>query len=604
MEPNNRIPQFEPDSKIDTIRTMNSTFTAIPSDTGKADILLIYPDFAKNSLGTASYPENHLGLNRLATYLDQKGFTVKVLNTTGRAAGTKGPEDLAAYLIENASGFPVLGFHCNSWNISHIVRVLKLIRGQYGDRPMLFGGPLPTAEPQKVVDLVKSLGYSNIGLVQGYGEFALEKIMRSPQKLHDIDGIWSYSNGRATSGRLQRFSPEETKKIPLLDPRFNTFYQLYYKPFLEGHTAEGDTPEDLPVDALYTAQGLDVNHGCPFNCSYCSVHIFGNAVSEYTPQRVCDELETLAKETGFFMFTFTNSNLLFLRKEWLREFCNEIIGRNMHHYLAWSGYHHPNTINLLSEDDFALMKEAGCDQIVVGIQSVDPKVLELFNRPKATYKIFREIRKKTAGAGLELVIDYIRGVPGEDLDIVDAFYDYCVENRIELREFLLKIYPNTALQRKEIDFSGYELVPVTGDLAPELDSYAVIPLKDNPRNSVLTQRINASNREILRARKVRLGLHYLENETQARELKDKIIPRDPHIPEKVKIAMVKMLEKMLSPPPQKAPFVDLSPQEMMKNLILADENAPPVVWKMREKLRAELGEEKFNLLKRKFSGNG
>jgi len=257
---------------------------------------------------------------------------------------------------------------------------------------------------------------------------------------------------------------------------------------------------------------------------------------------------------------------------------------------------------LLSTDELKLMKKAGCDQIVVGIQSVDPKVLELFNRPANTYKIFKEIRKKTAEAGLELVIDYIRGIPGEDLGIVEEFYDYCVANKIEMREFLLKIYPNTDIQKKKIDFSGYELIPITGDLAPELDSYAVIPKKDDPRNTVMTQKINASNREILRNRKIRLGLHYLESETQARELKDAIIPQDTHIPEKVKTAMVKMLEKMLAPQKSQNPFVNLSPQQMMKNLILADENAPPVVKKMQEKLRAELGEEKFAQLRKNFSG--
>jgi radical SAM superfamily enzyme YgiQ (UPF0313 family) len=578
--------------------TSQDTFRCVPEESKKADILLIYPDFAKNSLGTASYPENHLGLNRLATYLDQKGYAVKVLNTTGRAAGTKGPEDLATFLLEHSGDFPILGFHANSWNISHIVRILELIKSAYVRKPILFGGPLPTAEPEKIIRLGKDLGYENIGLVQGYGEFALEKIMRNPLNLAGIKEVWSSQKGRESKGTLQRFTPEETGKIPPLNPRYNTFFQLYYRPFLDG-----SAKEEMPVDAIYTAQGLDVNHGCPFNCSYCSVHIYGNTVSEYTPQRVCDELESLAKETGFFMFTFTNSNLLFLRRQWAVDFCEEIIKRNMHHYLSWSGYHHPNTINLLSTEDLKLMKKAGCDQIVVGIQSVDPKVLDLFNRPKSTYKIFKEIREKTASAGLELVIDYIRGVPGENLDIVEEFYDYCITNRIELREFLLKIYPNTDIKKKDIDFNGYELIPITGNLAPELDSYAVIPKKDDPRNAVLTQKINASNREILRNRKIRLGLHYLSGEAQAKELKDNIIPKDPHIPEKVKTAMIRMLEKMLAPQKTQNPFVNLSPQEMMKNLILADENAPPIVKKMQERLRAELGEEKFRYLRKKYSGN-
>ena len=354
------------------------------------------------------------------------------------------------------------------------------------------------------------------------------------------------------------------------------------------------------LDTIYTAQGLDVNHGCPFNCSYCSVHIFGHQVSEYPPERVCDELEYLARETGFFMFTFTNSNLLFLRRDWVAVFCEEILKRKMDHYLSWSGYHHPNTINLLSVEDFKLLKKAGCDQIVVGIQSVDPKVLELFNRPANTYKTFKEIVEKTAEAGLELVIDYIRGVPGENLEIVEGFYDYCVKNKIEMREFLLKIYPNTDLARKELDLTNYELVPITGDLAQGLDSYAVIPKKDDPKNIDLSRKIQQSNQAINRDRKIRLGRHYVTSPAQARELKTKTIPADPVIPPKVKTAMIKLLDAMLNPPKKTHPIQNLNPQEMMKKLILADENAPPVVKKMQEKLRRELGEEKFAHLRKKY----
>jgi radical SAM superfamily enzyme YgiQ (UPF0313 family) len=600
------------------------SFVCIPEDQKTAEILLIYPDFAKNDLGTASYPDNHLGLNRLASYLDSKGHTVSILNTTGRTEGGGGPEQLASYLKENLNTFDIIGFHANSWNISHIIKVLEILRSDLNGRLILFGGPLPTAAPEKLLNLFAELGFGNLGLVQGYGEFLLEKIIDNSNDLSTIDGVWSYQNGVMNKGRLQRFSGEQMASLPFLNPKYNTFYQRYYKPFIEGAAgggvpeggknsyggvpeggrADGGSPADgrpaVNIDTLYVAQGLDTNHGCPFNCSYCSVHIFGHAISEYSPQRVCDELEKQARETGFFMFTFTNSNLMFLRRDWIIEFCNEIIKRNMHEYISWSGYHHPNTINLLSVDDFKLLKKAGCDQIVVGIQSVEPKILEVFNRHAATYEIFKQITEKTAAADLELVIDYIRGVPGEDLSIVSEFYDYCVKNKIEVREFLLKIYPNTEIVHKQLDFSDYELIPITGNLAKDLDSFAVVAKIHNPKNSVLSKVINDSNNNIRRARKIRLGQNYIISKEQALELKDHSIPGNPFILELVKTAMIKMLELMLNPPKETNPFVNLSPEQMMKTLVMANENAAPLVKKMQEKLRKELGDEKFGMLKKKY----
>ena len=291
-----------------------------------------------------------------------------------------------------------------------------MLKNDLGDRLILFGGPLPTAEPERLIGLIRDLGFNNIGLVQGYGEFLLEKIIENSGSLEQVEGVWSWQNGKMTEGFLQRFSNEQMARLPFLNPRYNTFYQLYFKKYLDG-----SLKEKAGLDTLYFAQGLDTNHGCPFNCSYCSVHIFGHRISEYSPQRVCDELEKIAKETGFFIFTFTNSNLMFLRRQWIIDFCNELVRRGMHHYISWSGYHHPNTINLLSVEDFRLMKKAGCDQIVVGIQSVQPEILRLFNRHESTYEVFRQIREKTAVADLELVIDYIRSVPG-DLKQVEEFY--------------------------------------------------------------------------------------------------------------------------------------------------------------------------------------
>ena len=68
----------------------------------------------------------------------------------------------------------------------------------------------------------------------------------------------------------------------------------------------------------------------------------------------------------------------------------------------------------------------------------------------------------------------------------------------------------------------------------------------------------------------------------------------------------KMLEAMLNPPDEKAansaPIGGGSPQELMKSLILAGEDAPPLVKKLQEKLRKELGEDKFQYLKKKYGG--
>ena len=64
--------------------------------------------------------------------------------------------------------------------------------------------------------------------------------------------------------------------------------------------------------------------------------------------------------------------------------------------------------------------------------------------------------------------------------------------------------------------------------------------------------------------------------------------------------MIRMLEEMLNPTqtPQKTQLGDT--KDILKALILADETAPPMLKKMQQKLKQELGEEKFNQLKQKY----
>jgi len=123
-------------------------FIPTPLKIDKADILLINPDFSKNEMGVSSAPENHLGLNRIAGYLKQKGHTSQVIDTTGRPSSTRGPEELADWLNANAQRYRSIGFHVNSWNINHLLRILDKSRQILNNKKLLFGGPLPNSEPK------------------------------------------------------------------------------------------------------------------------------------------------------------------------------------------------------------------------------------------------------------------------------------------------------------------------------------------------------------------------------------------------------------------------------------------------------------------------
>ena len=569
------------------------SFQPTPNTTDQADILLINPDFSKNEMGISSPPENHLGLNRIASYLKKQGKTSHVVDTTGRQSSTSGPEELGDWLIQNANQYKTIGFHANSWNINHILRTLDKARGVLKDKKLLFGGPLPSSEPLKMTELLIEKGLTDFGVVQGLGEKITDEIL-SKNQLHGIDGLWAYEKGELQKGHKVTLTSGELEALPFLDLEHNTFYQNYYKPVIES----GDLGQ-FDMGLIFASQGLDVNRGCPFNCTYCSVPQYDKKLITFSPKRVVDELEYLAKEAGFFMFTFTNSNIMFLDTEWIREFCREITGRGMDSYINWTAYHHPSIIGKLDVSDYNLMRKAGSDTIVFGIQSFEEKVLKLFMRPPDTKKLTEIIRDKTRQAKQELTVDYITGVPGEDLDVIEQAFKYFSDNDIECRNYQLKFYPNTKLPTMNLDLSDHDLIPITGNLAPELEAYAIVNKTPNPRSAELDAFIRNSSTHILKNRKPRLGKYVIDSEETARHLLETEIPNNSDIPEKVKRAMIIALKEMLQPKKRDQGMANMDPAEMMKVVITAGDDAPPVVKAMQAKLRDEIGEDKFEEMRRR-----
>jgi hypothetical protein len=242
------------------------------------------------------------------------------------------------------------------------------------------------------------------------------------------------------------------------------------------------------------------------------------------------------------------------------------------------------------------------DTVVFGVQSFEDRILKLFMRPPDTPTLTRTISDLARQAKQEVTVDYITGVPGEDLNIIEQAFLYFSDNDIECRNYQLKLYPNTKLQTMKMDLSRHDLVPITGNLAPELEAYAVVPKDPNPRAAQLDAFIRESNARILRKRPVRLGKYVVQSAEQAKELLEREIPGNPDIPDRVKLAMSIALRAMLDSERPTQPLDGLDPAKMMRMVVLAGPDSPPMMLAMQEKLRREMGEEPFEQLKKSLKG--
>ncbi len=568
---------------------MNYFSHILPIGTKKAEIILINPDFSKTELGTYAPPDNHLGLNRLATYLDNKNISVAILNTTG-IKGENTPETLSKFLNNNHNNFSVFGFYLTSWNITYILNILKT--SNFLDKKIVFGGPLASAAPQPLMDSLINIGLKKIGVVQGYGEFILEKLIL--YNLKDVKEAWVYDEGYTHKGTIQKFSQTELNSLPLLNPKFN-ISQIYLMKCIDNMDLG-----DNSISDLYGYMGLDTNHGCAFKCSFCSIPFLGRYVVSRDPKKVVDEIEYTSKTTGIFRYTFTYTNVMFYTSDWIREFCNEMIKRGLNEYINWNGYHHINVLELLDPKDFILMKQSGTDEIVIGVQSIEENICEIFNRPKNTYEKVKTLVEITKKTGLRLVIDYITSVPGENTDKIIEFYEYCMKNDIECRNYDLKIYPATEISRKPLDLINYDLVPITGDISPELGAYLLVKKDQDHKLNTYQLKLREFNNRLKPTLKV--GKYIINNINNINELIDTKIPNNNLIPLKVKKSMILLLKSYLNPN-LKTQTTEYKMKDMFKKLSNITEDSPPILKKLKTQLIQKMGEQKFNELINKYKNS-
>jgi anaerobic magnesium-protoporphyrin IX monomethyl ester cyclase len=104
-----------------------------------------------------------------------------------------------------------------------------------------------------------------------------------------------------------------------------------------------------------------------------------------------------------------------MRRDWTTEFCNEVIRRKVN--LPWQAL---TRINLIENEQLALMKEAGLVQLDLGIESGSAKTLARLKKGIKPDEIREKV--KIAKRHVKVFGFFMIGIPGEEeADIRETF---------------------------------------------------------------------------------------------------------------------------------------------------------------------------------------
>lgn len=151
---------------------------------------------------------------------------------------------------------------------------------------------------------------------------------------------------------------------------------------------------------------LLTSRGCPYQCSFCSRNL-GQKWRKRNPKQCVEELIEAKRKWNIQGFRIIDASFNLMEKHVI-DFCNELKKSELN--LPWmaSGIR----VDLLTDASVKAMKDANCQALMVGIESVAPKVVELmkksltFDEVQRGYSYCKKYNLKMAGY-------MIVGLPGD-----------------------------------------------------------------------------------------------------------------------------------------------------------------------------------------------
>jgi len=383
----------------------------------RIDVALIYPPWAvldDRSILQNSLPP--LGILSIASYLESKGYSVKVYDIHGEK---REDTDLRQRLKRDRPRYIGISVLTNMCIPAH--KIARICKEELPDSPVVVGGAHAEALPERM------LRNSAIDFVtRGDGEETMLEIVegRDPST---ITGLSHRDNG-AVYHNPPRAVERDLDSYPL--PSYHLVDFDYYFP------AAGSYRNLPAINMLMT-------RGCPGKCNFCNSAM--TTLRSRSPESIVNQIKFLHENYGirqvqFYDDTFTATKAVCLK------FCELMEAANLD--VTWVAYIRGDCF---SDRIAAAMKRAGCHQVLMGVETGNAEIAQSIGKPIDKIRYF-EAMTIARRHNLEVRATFIIGHMGDTWDSMLDTLNFAIDLDVDL--FQLNIctpYPGTQLYREAVD---------------------------------------------------------------------------------------------------------------------------------------------------------
>ena len=167
------------------------------------------------------------------------------------------------------------------------------------------------------------------------------------------------------------------------------------------------------------------SRGCGYNCSYCSSpYIWGQKVRRRSVENVLSEIDYLVKQHRVKYISFKDDRF-FPDLNWLKALCHALIQRN--YKLRFNCSVCPSDFKTAWEEKIDLLKAAGCDALIFGLQSTDKTVLKNIHRNPDDVDSLRPVIAYANRVRLFTIVEFIFGLPGDSKESLQSAIRYAID---------------------------------------------------------------------------------------------------------------------------------------------------------------------------------
>ena len=392
--------------------------------------------------------ENPVWAGLIATFARRKGFSVEIVDAE---ADELTPDAAAARICDlhpRLVAVVVYGHQpsASTQNMTGASAIVTALKSVAPDVPVLMLGGHVAALPERTVadeacDFVtRDEGlYGVTDLLTALGESA-------QPDLGAVRGLVYRRNGTVVTNPaapLVRNLEEEMPGIawdllPMTRYRAHNWHCF------------GDLQRE-PYAALYTTLG------CPYHCSFCCIQApfksgeqqigLSSSVNSYrfwSPDRVISEIDLLVNRYGIRNIKFADE-MFVLHPAHVLGICDRIIERG-YDLNIWA-YARVDTVKDAMLDK---LKRAGFNWLAFGIEAANEGVLTDVNKRYRVEEVYETVRK-VQSAGINIIGNYIFGLPEDTIDTMQQTLDLALDLNCEFANFYSTMaYPGSPLYQQAL----------------------------------------------------------------------------------------------------------------------------------------------------------